>query len=156
MIQGVDEEVRPRPRGVLWAGKAERSGHVSRAPILAASLTTALAVLALAACGAGDEAAPCSGAARMCSTIITQGVEVEGETARFALRNDCDREIDVKICFEDARPDADCRERTAVGLDVTITERKDLQFFKDRVKVFARYSEDARRCLFPTTDRITF
>lgn len=123
---------------------------------------TALGIAALSAvlAGCSGEPAPDCAAAAQCVRIVEQrdGLAEDGEAEFYVVRitNSCEAETDIKLCFEDNRLTADCRERTAVAPGATIRETKELRFFGDRLKLFSRHTDNAVSCRFPGTDTVRF
>ena len=119
-----------------------------------------LAVLAFAAACSGEDESRCGGAAARCTPIVEQrpGRASDGEEGLYvvSLRNDCEEAVDVKVCFEDKRLTADCRETPDLAPGETLRLTKSEQFFGDQLKLFVRYSSNAVQCRFPTTDRVQF
>ncbi len=112
----------------------------------------------LAACN-GEPQAACSDEPQACVQIVSQEdrTNADGETVfSVTVRNSCGREVDVMVCFEDNRLEADCRTTTALESAALIREDKALRFFGERVRVYRRYSDEVQTCRFPFSNRVTF
>ncbi len=126
---------------------------------LSTGILVVLGVSGLGACERVSEPV-CTSEPTQCATILTEGVAMRGEgafrEAFIRLRNDCMKPVDLKVCFEDQRLTADCRETTGLEPLAVRTEAKSVRFFADGIKLFVRYSDTARQCRFPLSDRVTF
>ena len=74
----------------------------------------------------------------------------------FTVENSCKFPVDFKLCFEDTRGTADCRETSQMAPRSRKTEAKPDQFMGDGIKLYLRYSSDAKLCQFPLTRDVRF
>ncbi len=133
----------------FWDEKAEGWTRFARG--LAAGLL-------ITGCSAEEAEVRCTDEPRTCMTLVgqTQGITDGEPRLVLSFLNRCQFPVDIKICFEDERSGADCRERTAVEPLQRISEAKDEKFLGEGIRYFVRYSSEARACRFPETSRIVF
>jgi hypothetical protein len=120
---------------------------------------------ALALLGAGTLLAGCDGGASdPCPPAPVGCVETlsEGNIPEYPgaygveLRNKCDRQIDVMVCFEtDEMVVASCQEQRIRPGQQALYRIED-QRFEEAIKVFVRHTDDALACRFPTVRDVRF
>jgi hypothetical protein len=147
-------------RGSIAYGAWRANANPQSKKINKSSFVFMVLPIFLVACGGGDTPLSCSERPRACVQILEQ-INVpaeEGAEARFAIRlvNECAESVDLKLCFEDNQGRADCREHSEVPQGRVIRENKEERFTGPGIKLFVRYSSEAKYCGFPLTNTVGF